>query len=60
MEQKIIDYPFLRKVDKSYIINKDNKGYQDALVRRNNINKIKELEDKITEMFQQIQNIKKD
>ncbi len=57
MEEKVIDHPDLLKVNKSYIINTNEKQYQAALARRQRNEKIAELDTRLTALEYDIKTI---
>ena len=54
---KIIDHPDLRKIDDAYVVNTNRAQYEAAKVRKRNMERLSNLEEKVTSMEQKLENI---
>lgn len=57
MEQKIEDYPDLRKVDKSYVVNVNQQQYNAARARVKTSRRFNEMEQRLTTIEQSLSTI---
>jgi hypothetical protein len=54
---KVIDYPDLRKIDDSYIVNTNRTQYEAAKARRKNSERMLHIEEKVANMEQKLDSI---